>query len=65
MALPKRRFSRARRDKRRTQLRVRAAAQNRCPQCGALKASHRICPECGTYRGRQILPGRTKPQRGK
>lgn len=56
MPLPKRRFSRARRDKRRTQLNLKATGLSRCPQCGASVLSHRICRSCGHYRGRQVMP---------
>ena len=56
MPLPKRRFSRSRRDKRRTQLNLKVPGLSRCPQCGASVLSHRICSSCGTYRGRQVLP---------
>lgn len=55
MPLPKRRFSRSRRDKRRTQIHLTAPSLGKCPQCGAPVVSHRICPSCGTYRGRAVL----------
>ena len=56
MPLPKRRFSRSRRDKRRTQLNLKVPGLSRCPQCGGSVLSHRICPACGYYRGRQVIP---------
>ena len=56
MPLPKRRFSRSRRDKRRTQLNLKIPGLSRCPQCGASVLSHQICPSCGQYRGRQVVP---------
>lgn len=55
MGLPKRRFSRARRDKRRTQIHLQVPTLRRCSKCGAAVVSHRICPACGTYRGRQVV----------
>jgi large subunit ribosomal protein L32 len=56
MGLPKRRFSRARRDKRRTQQRVPGIPTlTTCPQCATPVAAHHVCPSCGMYRGRQIL----------
>jgi len=55
MALPKRRFSRSRRDKRRTQISLRLPSLTKCAHCGASVLSHRICPSCGHYRGRQVL----------
>ncbi|MBI4227329.1 MAG: 50S ribosomal protein L32 [Candidatus Omnitrophica bacterium] len=55
MALPKRRFSRARRDKRRSQQHVAGPTLTTCPQCGGSVVAHHACPACGTYRGRQVL----------
>lgn len=55
MALPKRRFSRARRDKRRSRQHVAGPTLTTCPQCGASVAAHHVCAACGTYRGRQVL----------
>ena len=56
MPLPKRRFSRSRRDKRRTQLNLKVPGLSLCPQCGASVLSHQICPSCGQYRCRQVVP---------
>ena len=56
MPLPKRRFSRSRRDKRRLQIHLKAPGLTRCPQCGGSVLSHRVCPSCVQYRGRQVLP---------
>ncbi len=55
MPLPKRRFSRSRRDKRRTQLHLTAPSLGKCPQCGAPVPSHNVCPSCGYYRGRAVV----------
>ena len=55
MALPKRRHSKTRRDKRRTHYKIAIPKISPCPQCGESKLPHRICPKCGTYRGREIL----------
>ena len=56
MALPKRRFSRSRRDKRRLQQNLTAPTLTRCPGCGASIVAHRVCSACGSYRGRQVIP---------
>lgn len=56
MALPKRRLSRSRRDKRRLQLNLVAPTLTRCAHCGVPVLSHRICPSCGHYRGREVVP---------
>ncbi|MCD7774348.1 MAG: 50S ribosomal protein L32 [Clostridiales bacterium] len=56
MAVPARRVSHARRDKRRSSVwKMDAPALQRCPQCGELKRAHRVCDSCGYYNGRQII----------
>ena len=60
MPLPKRRFSRSRRDKRRLSIHLTMPALAKCPQCGATTLSHRICPTCGHYRGRSVVPVKTE-----
>ncbi|MCM8778599.1 MAG: 50S ribosomal protein L32 [Candidatus Omnitrophica bacterium] len=55
MALPKRKFSKSRRDKRRTHWKIDSSHLIACPECGKLKLPHRVCPYCGYYRGRQVL----------
>ena len=55
MAVPKRRVSHARRDKRRSAVwKLTAPAVVKCG-CGALRVPHRVCPECGMYKGRQVV----------
>ncbi|MCA9932412.1 MAG: 50S ribosomal protein L32 [Ardenticatenaceae bacterium] len=55
-AVPKRRISRTRRDKRRTHDALTPFHLVPCPNCGEMKRAHHMCLECGTYRGRQVLP---------
>lgn len=55
MAVPKRKTSRQRRDKRRATHAVSAPTVNECPQCHSPKVPHRVCPTCGMYKGRQIV----------
>lgn len=64
MPLPKRRFSRSRRDKRRLHIHVTAPTMNPCPQCGSSILSHRICPSCGYYRGRRVIAIAEKKGKG-
>ena len=54
MAVPKRKTSKARRDKRRTHKKNEAPNLTTCPQCGEAMVPHRACPSCGAYRGRSI-----------
>ena len=51
MAVPKRRQSKMRRDKRRSQHdKISAPGLSFCPECGSAKLPHRACPSCGFYR---------------
>lgn len=55
MAVPKKKSSKARRDKRRTHYKLKTPGMSVCPQCGEIKAPHRACPNCGTYKDQQVL----------
>ena len=56
MAVPKRKLSKARRDKRRSSVwKLQAPALCVCPNCGEFKAPHKVCGNCGMYRGRQVI----------
>ena len=63
MAVPKRKHSKARRDKRRNNVwKLDAPALMKCPQCGEYKRPHRLCGNCGYYNGRQVV--KPKAERG-
>ena len=56
MAVPKRKVSKARRDKRRSSVwKLEVPGLVRCPQCGELKMPHRVCGSCGYYNGREVV----------
>ena len=56
MAVPKRKVSKARRDKRRSSVwKLDAPALSKCTQCGELKMPHRVCPVCGYYNGKEVV----------
>ncbi|MFZ9669338.1 MAG: 50S ribosomal protein L32 [Solirubrobacterales bacterium] len=55
MAVPKKRTSRARRDRRRATHRAERARTNLCPKCYSPRLPHRVCPTCGEYGGRQVV----------
>jgi large subunit ribosomal protein L32 len=61
MPNPKRRHSKARRDKRRAHDALERPATSTCPNCGEVKMPHRACPKCGHYRGRQVIEGTESP----
>ncbi len=55
MAVPKRKTSKARRDKRRNNVwKLNAPTLVRC-SCGEYKRPHRLCPACGQYNGREVV----------
>ena len=55
MAVPKRKVSKARRDKRRANWKISLPGIVKCPKCGEFKLPHRICKNCGTYDGKEVL----------
>jgi len=56
MAVPKRKTSKARRDKRRSSVwKLSVPNLVKCPKCGAFRLSHRVCKSCGSYNGREVL----------
>lgn len=55
MAVPKRKTSKSKRDKRRTHQKAQAPNVTTCPQCGEAKLPHRVCTECGEYKGRSVV----------
>ena len=56
MAVPKKKVSKARRDKRRSSVwKLEAPSLSKCTQCGELKMPHRVCPICGYYKGREVV----------
>jgi len=65
MALPKRKHSKARRDKSRTHWKIKNSSPTTCPQCAKPVISHRVCPSCGYYRGRQVILIKEKKAKGK
>ena len=60
MAVPKKKTSRARRDKRRAQHGIAPPRVQLCPNCRQPKLPHRVCPNCKTYRNRDVEPIRTQ-----
>jgi large subunit ribosomal protein L32 len=54
MAIPKRKTSKARRDKRRAHDALTPPRTSDCPNCGAPRLPHRVCQSCGYYKGAQV-----------
>ena len=56
MAVPKRRTSTARKNKRRSNVwKMRAPTLVKCSNCGAYTVSHKVCSNCGYYNGKQVV----------
>lgn len=55
MPNPKRRHSKARKNKRRTHDAITAPRVGECPNCHEPKLPHCACPHCGYYRGRPAV----------
>ena len=56
MAVPKRKTSKARRDKRRSSVwKATAPTLVECPNCHGYMAPHKVCANCGQYKGEEII----------
>ena len=59
-ALPKRKTSKGRRDRRRSHLALKPAKLVSCPQCHEPRLPHHVCPSCGTYKGVEVIAVETE-----
>ncbi|HZT69975.1 MAG TPA: 50S ribosomal protein L32 [Terriglobia bacterium] len=55
MPNPKRRHSRARRNRRRAHDHLKRQSLSECPNCHESKLPHQACPHCGMYNGREAI----------
>lgn len=56
MAVPKRKVSKSRRDKRRSSVwKLDAPAFCKCTNCGNLMTPHKVCGTCGFYKGVEVI----------
>ncbi|HHU79068.1 MAG: 50S ribosomal protein L32 [Caldicoprobacterales bacterium] len=55
MAVPKKKTSKGRRDRRRANWKLSLPGVVDCPQCGESKLSHRVCKKCGYYDKKQVI----------
>lgn len=56
MAVPKRKTSKARRDKRRaSSYKLGKVTVSTCPQCHEPKLPHRVCKSCGYYKNKEVM----------
>lgn len=52
---PKRKLSKGRRDRRRSQDMLESANLVQCSNCGEMRLPHTVCPKCGHYQGREVI----------
>ena len=55
MAVPKRRTSKSKKNRRRTHFKLEVPGTNACPNCSELKKSHHVCAACGHYDGKEVV----------
>ncbi|QDS95642.1 50S ribosomal protein L32 [Roseimaritima multifibrata] len=55
MAVPKRKHSNSRTNKRRSHDRLTPRQLTYCPQCSTAVPTHVVCPKCGLYQGRTMV----------
>ena len=66
MALPKRKHSKSRRDRRRGgNSKMYAANLSVCPNCKKARLPHRVCQFCGYYNGKPVIVIKTKEEKKK
>lgn len=52
---PKRKLSKGRRDRRRSQDALTAINLVQCSNCGEMRLPHTVCPKCGYYQGKEVI----------
>lgn len=55
MAVPKRKMSKSRRDRRRANWKLTAPGLVECRQCHEMIMPHRVCPYCGFYKDKTVM----------
>ena len=65
MAVPKRKISRSRRDKRRTHKKLNPPALSTCSHCNQPKPPHQVCPHCGYYNNNKVIEIKEPKERKK
>lgn len=64
MAVPKKKTTKSKRDKRRTHDKLKVLSIVECPQCHSKKIAHRVCTNCGYYDNREVIKEKGK-EKGK
>jgi len=63
MPVPKRKTSKARRDRRRAHDAIKPLNLVPCPTCHQLRPPHQVCPHCGSYRGQEVVKIKEKKKK--
>lgn len=56
MGNPKKKWTKARRNKRAAHWKLERPNLGECPHCHQPKLPHRVCSNCGYYKGREAVP---------
>jgi large subunit ribosomal protein L32 len=59
MPNPKRRISKARRNRRRAHDALATPPSSTCSNCGEVKLPHRACSQCGYYKDREVTEAKS------
>lgn len=62
MAVPKRKTTRSKRNKRRSHHAMKPAGLVKCSNCGSMVKPHIMCPDCGHYGKKQVKDARPKKE---
>ncbi|NCB48448.1 MAG: 50S ribosomal protein L32 [Clostridia bacterium] len=63
MAVPKRKTSKSRRDKRCANWKAVTPTLVECPHCKAQVVPHTVCKECGYYDGKEVIAKKAKKEK--
>ncbi len=55
MAVPKKRTTKSRRDKRRLHIFLKKPVLTKCSKCGKFILPHTVCSFCGYYKGKEVI----------
>ena len=55
MLAPKQRHTKSRRNRRRSQIKLKKLNLIPCPNCQTLILPHQVCPNCGYYKGVEVI----------
>jgi large subunit ribosomal protein L32 len=61
---PKRKHSKGRRDRRRSQDALASANLVLCSNCGNRRLPHTVCPHCGYFKGREVIQPKKEKKSG-